>query len=394
MKFRVKRMFAVIGAAFCLLLAAGAVNASPEALVPAHYPRFDDDLELRQLAAALEKSLGYLRKVPASTRYTIAGTVVPVRRLIDSLRHFQQLVQSRPTPEELNRQIQRYYTVVRINSPPEPASRRMLITGYFQPVLSGSLRKEPPYIHPLYTVPENLLVRPVSAGREPEVGRMEKNRMVPFWTRREIENGNLLTGQELVWLKDPFDAFVLHVQGSGIIGLTDGATRGVHYARSNGREYRSVGKYLVDTGRMRLADVTMDSIRRYIDAHPEERDLILHQNDSFIFFHWSEPGPAIGNLGQELTPGRSVAADQQWYPPGALAYVDTRRPVLAEGQVVEWRRMQRFVSVQDTGSALTGPGRVDVFWGTGEQAGLEAGQMKEAGQVYLLLLNEGRKPAP
>jgi membrane-bound lytic murein transglycosylase A len=138
-----------------------------------------------------------------------------------------------------------------------------------------------------------------------------------------------------------------------------------------------------------LADVTMDSIRHYIDQHPAERDLILHHNDSFIFFNWSQPGPAIGSLAQELTPGRSIAADQRWYPPGSLVFLDSRRPIMVEGQVAEWQRMRRFVTVQDTGSALIGPGRIDVFWGTGEQAGQAAGQMKEDGMAYLLLLKEG-----
>jgi membrane-bound lytic murein transglycosylase A len=267
----------------------------------------------------------------------------------------------------------------------------MLITGYYQPVFQGSLASRPPYVYPLYAVPGTLMVRE-SATRKKTIGRLQNGRILPFWTRKEIENRNLLQGQEMVWLKDPFDVFVLHIQGSGLIQLADGTVRGVHYAQSNGRKYRSIGKYLVDSGRMKLADVNMDSIRLYLAAHPEERDLILHQNDSFIFFHWSKPGPVIGNLGRELTTGRSIAADQQWYPPGVLAFVDTSRPLMENGEVVAWKRMRRFVSVQDTGAALTGPNRIDIFWGTGEQAGMEAGRMKEDGKVYLLMLKEGVRP--
>ncbi len=215
--------------------------------------------------------------------------------------------------------------------------------------------------------------------------------MLPFWTRREIESDNVLQGQELVWLKDPFDVFVLHIQGSGILQLTDGTVCGVHYAQSNGRAYRSIGKYMVDSGRMNLADVNMDSIRLYLSSHPEERDFILHKNDAFIFFNWSKAGPAIGNLGQELTAGRSIAADQQWYPPGALVFLNSRKPKVKNGKVIDWERLRRFASVQDTGTALIGPNRVDVFWGTGAEAGLEAGRMKEDGKVYLLMLKEGIK---
>ena len=377
----------LIGVWFILLLAF--VNlAFPTLAASSSELYFEDDMELQHLAAALTRSLAYLRKVPASSRYAIAEQMVPVQRLIDSARHLQQLVQSHPSTEELNRRLNRDYDILQLNKPPEAAPKRMLITGYYQPIFPGSLKQQPPYLFPLYRIPDNLLIHR-EGGKKKVLGRKDNGKIIPYWTRQEIEQGQLLHGQELVWLKDPFDAFVLHVQGSGIIRLADGSERGVHYAVKNGRDYRSIGKYLVDTGRMPLADVTMDSIRRYIDQHPTERDLILHQNDSFIFFHWSPPGPAIGNLGQELTPGRSIAADQGWYPPGSLVFLDSRRPIMVEGQVAEWKRMRRLVTVQDTGSALTGSGRIDIFWGTGEQAGQEAGQMKEDGMAYLLLLKEG-----
>lgn len=383
---------AVISVVIFLLLAPVAFPS----LVPlqvSQYPSFHDDLQLQELKSTLDHSLNFLRTVPASTCYTLAGVSVPVQRLIDSALFFQNLLQTSLTTEQLNQEIQRSYTVYRIDGGQGATARRMLITGYYQPLFAGSLKRHSPYLYPLYTVPKTLKVQDVGSKKK-NIGRLQGGRILPFWSRKEIERHNLLKGQELVWLKDPFDVFVLHVQGSGVIQLTDGTERGVHYAQSNGREYRSVGKYLVDTGRMQLADVTMDSIRQYLVDHPEERDLILHHNDSFIFFHWSKVGPVIGSLGQELTAGRSIAADQQWYPPGALAFIDSRRPVMANGQVVDWKRLQRFVSVQDTGSALTGPGRADVFWGSGEQAGMEAGQMKEDGSVYLLLLNEGVRLEP
>jgi membrane-bound lytic murein transglycosylase A len=381
-------ILAVISAASILLLAAGTTFSSLVPLQVSQYPYFHDDLRLQELNSTLDHSLAFLRTVPASTCYTFAGASVPVQRLIDSALFFQHLLRSSPSTEQLNQEIQRAYTVYRIDSGYSAKARRMLVTGYYQPIFPGSLERRPPYLYPLYAVPQTLKVQG-SGNRKKNIGRMQGGRLLPFWTRVEIERHNLLQGQELVWLKDPFDAFVLHVQGSGGIQLADGSVRGVHYAQSNGRQYTSVGKYLVDSGRMQRADVTMDSIRQYLVDHLEERDHILHQNDSFIFFHWSKAESVIGNLGQELTAGRSIAADQQWYPPGALAFVDSRRPVIANGQVVEWKPLQRFASVQDTGSALTGAGRVDIFWGSGEQAGQEAGQMKEDGKVYLLLLNEG-----
>lgn len=382
----IKKALAVVAVNVCLLLAVGTAASAPTLLPASQYPYFKDDLQLHGLQAALDQSLAYLRSVPASTCYNVAGTSLPAQRLIESVLFFQKLLAAAPTPKQLNQQIQNAYSVYRLDNRSSGKTRRMLITGYYQPIFKGSLERKPPYLHPLYGVPNDLAIGK-SGGKKPTIGRMQDGGIVPFWTRKEIETDNLLRGQELGWLQDPFDAFVLHVQGSGILQLPDGTVRGVHYAQSNGREYRSIGKYLVDSGRMQLADVNMDSLRQYLVDHPEEREMILHQNDSFIFFHWSRPGPAIGSLGRPLTAGRSIAADQQWYPPGALVFLDSRRPVMADGQVVAWEKMQRFVSVQDTGSALTGPGRVDVFWGSGESAGTEAGRMKEDGSVYLLVLN-------
>ena len=370
-----------------LLFTVDSLGAPAQVLPPDRQPMYEDDLNHHGLERVLDQSLDALGRLPADTRYTCAGETVTVGRLLDSARLLQQLVRARPTPAALNAQIRRYFDVLEpaaANSP--PSRRRMLVTGYYQPSFNGSLVRTPPYLYPVYARPDSLVVRD-SGGRK-SIGRVVDGQLRPFWTRREIERGNLLAGLELVWLKDPFDVFVLHVQGSGVIHLTDGSRRGIHYAQGNGREYRSVGRYLVETGRMELAEVTMDSIRDYIASHPWDRDQILQHNDSFIFFHWSEAGPAVGSLGRPLTRGRSIAVDQRWYPPGAPCFLIARQPVLIDGAVAGWKPLQRFVSVQDTGSGLVGPGRVDLFWGSGEAAGQAAGRMKEDGRLLLLLRKE------
>ena len=368
----------------CLLLLAGlgAVVAAAEKI------DVFDDLACHRLEESLNSSLNFLRTVAPSTRYRIAGRSIPARRLLASILHMQRLAAAHPSPEMLAQAINRAYEIIQINDPSKSTSKRMSITGYYQPVVSGCLEQQPPCVHPLYRRPKDLVIRR-NKGRKAIVGRLENGTIVPYWTRREIEQRGLLIGQELVWLTDPFDAFTIHVQGSGIIRLPDGSRRGVHYAAGNGHPYRSIGAFMVKNGRMRLTDITMDGLRRSLAARPEERTRILHHNDSFIFFDWSEAGPAIGSMGRPLTPGRSVAADRQWYPPGSLVYIDSRRPVMADnGQVKEWRPMRRLVTVQDTGSAISGPNRIDIFWGTGDQAGREAGQMKEDGKAYLLLLKD------
>ena len=382
MHARKKRMLS-LWAGCCLLLAgfAAAAAAAEEIAIA-------DDLAYHRLEEALDHSLRFLRAASPATRYQIAGHSIPARRLLDSILHLQRLMAAHPSPETLTHEINRAYEIIQVNATPGQTSGRMLITGYYQPIFPGRLERQPPYVHPLYRTPDDLVIRR-NQGKKAIIGRRANGAIVPYWTRREIERHNLLHGQELVWLKDPFDAFVIHVQGSGIIRLPDGSRRGIHYAAKNGHSYRSIGALVARTSRIPPAHVTITSLRRYIEQHPEEREEILHHNDSFIFFKLGEAGAAIGNLGQPLTAGRSVAADQQWYPPGALVYIDSRQPVITnDGQVKKWRSLRRLATVQDTGSALSGPNRLDIFWGTGDQAGIEAGQMKEEGKVYLLLLKE------
>lgn len=372
-----------------LLFLPGGCSHKPLAAVsPSDYPRFSDDLDYRGLDAAITRSLSHLRRLPPSTRYTLGRRNCTAGELIRALEFFRRLVARRPAPASLNTLIARYFEVYQARGlsgfNPE---RNMLVTGYYQPLLNGSLKPTGEYRYPLYKVPNDLVIRHIAAGRKDRVvGRMEEGRFLPYWTRGEIETNQLLAGQELVWLRDPMDAFTLHIQGSGLIALTDGSILAVHYAMRNGREYRSIGKYMVDNGMMELEEASLQAIRSYIAAHPENRDRILHHNASFIFFEPTTTHGAIGALGQELTPGRSIAADRSCFPPGALAFLRSRKPVISNGRVVKWDDLQRFVTIQDTGSAIRGPGRVDLFWGTGAEAGMAAGRMKEDGALFLLLL--------
>lgn len=350
-------------------------------------PQVIDDLDRQSLAQALARSLAYLDSLPSTARFNLGRTEVPLARLQDSARRLHDLAVSSLDETDFHRRLALDFELRPCLPSPES---RLLVTGYYQPVFRGSLYRSSTYSHPLYGLPDDLVVKK-QTGKRPNIGRLVGERLQPYWSRKEIEQGNILQGRELAWLRDPFDVFTLHVQGSGILRLNDGSLRGVHYAQSNGRPYTSIGKYLVATGRMQLAEVTMDSIRAYLEQHPEDLDLILHQNESFIFFGWSPPGPAVGSLNQPLTAGRSVAADQGVYPPGSIVFLKSQRPLVDKGQVVGWQPMQRLLTVQDTGAAIKGPGRLDIFWGTGDQAGLEAGQMKEAGEVAFLLL---KAPAP
>jgi len=354
-----------------------------------NHPVFSDDLEYADLDRAIEQSLIYLRKRPRSSRITIAGRSHPTRHLIRSLLFFRNLVAGHPSSVLLNRQINTYFDIYQASGTDGyNPQRKMLVTSYYQPLFEGSLIAEGPYRYPVYGIPDSLVLRHDPGSGKKQIGRLEGCRFLKYWTRSEIEDDGRAAGNELVYLKDPLDAFLLHVQGSGLIKLPDGSIRGIHYAMKNGRRYKSIGKYMVKTGRLTLAEASIDSIRRYLATHPDEIREILHQNDSFIFFEWTTTHGAIGSLGRELTAGRSIAMDRNRFPPGALSFLSSRKPVLGNGRVISWTPFSRFVLLQDTGSAIRGSGRVDLFWGTGKDAGLAASRMKEDGTLYFLLLKQ------
>lgn len=211
--------------------------------------------------------------------------------------------------------------------------------------------------------------------------------MVPYFTRTEIDTLKRLEDCrcQLVWLNDPVDSFFLHIQGSGVIRLSPESFRRIGYSGANGRPYRSVGKVLIDRGLLPAEGMSMQVIREFLKAHPELQDEILGYNESYVFFRWVEKGP-VGSLNVVLTEGRSAAMDPKYHPRGALVFVDSSKPKLSQkGEWVGTEPLSRWVLNQDTGGAIKGLGRVDLFCGTGEQAEWMAGRMKFPGRIYFLL---------
>ena len=367
-------------------------SRKPLAQVPQNcLPEFTDDMNLASLKTAVETNLEYLRSQDPQKKIFLADRSYSLSTLTQSQEFFLKLLAGKPTSEELNQRIRENFDVFQATGTSGINLRRkMIVTGYFQPVLEGSLKKVEPFIYPLYSVPPDLVQQKIT-HTEIKIGRMEGDKLVPYWTREEIENRHKAAGSEIAWLRDPFDAFVLHVQGSGLIHLRDGSVRSIHYAAKNGHKYKSIGKYMVASGRIRLEDASMKTIRQYLVVNPQEQDEILHYNPSFIFFSWSDTHGAIGNLGKELTAGRSVAVDQSCFPPGALGFLFSKKPAFPEEKNIQWQPLHRFVVVQDTGSAIRGSGRVDLFWGSGAEAEMQAGQMKEPGTLYFFILKENKQ---
>ncbi len=363
---------------------AGCGMATMRSVPPDRLPVFKDDSSFSSLAAAVRQSRNYLRKLPAYRSFNYCGRKYSASWLLKSTETLLGIIKKSTTDDMLNRRIADKFDVCQAVG--GDGDGAMLVTGYFAPRFEGSLQRMPPFIYPLYRVPDNLVGRQDVAADDDTVGRLEDGRLVPYWSRAEIEEKNLLAGYELVYLADPMDAFILQVQGSGKIRLRDGTVRRVQYAAANGRPYRSIGRLLVREGKMRLEDVDLPRLRQYMENHPAERDRILRYNESFVFFRWGDEQGPVGSLGETLTNGRSIAVDHNCFPPGALCFLRTRRPVIDKGgRVLRWTPLSRFVLVQDSGSAIKGPGRLDFFWGDGDYARIAAGTMKHTGQLYFLV---------
>lgn len=365
-----------------------------EALRPVRFlaPDLKDDLPLDSLEQAIRKNLDYLERLKPDHTFAYGGDTVTCETVRKTQQDFLDLLDRGLDPEDLEREIKEQFTLYRAAG--RKGDRQVLFTGYFEPVYQGSLEPDDTYRYPLYHRPEDLLRIDLSPfGPELEgkwiTARMEGRKLLPYHAREDIEEEEALKGRglEFVWLKDPVDVAFLHIQGSGRVRLPDGSTISVGYAGSNGRPYRSIGRYMIDHGYVPREDMSMQAIREYLSAHPDVRDEVLNHNPSYVFFVRKPNGP-FGNINVPLTPGRSIALDSRLFPKGALCFMQSRKPVIQGGEIHEWTDFSRFVVNQDTGGAIRGAGRADLFWGSGSRAGLAAGHMKHEGELYVMIKKE------
>ncbi|SDO89775.1 murein transglycosylase A [Desulforhopalus singaporensis] len=353
---------------------------------PKSVPFFTDDFDRNSLILAAERQQRYLLRQPPEKTVQFGQKAISCRWLLVSMTELLDKLRQSPDIWEFNEFLRKNYTIFQAGGRKRPGPPTMLVTGYYEPLFAGSLIGKPPFVYPIYSTPPSLMVRKNGDGIS-SIGRYDRvNNFVPFWSREQIENQNLLRGHELAYLADPFDAYLLHVQGSGKILLPDGSLRTVRFAGSNGLEYNSIGKLLVDEGIMDLEDVDIEAIRQYLAQNPEQQKRILHHNPRFIFFGWGNSENPVGSNGIELTPGRSVAVDQNLLPAGTFAFLSSSRPLIdVNGKIIGWTGLNRFVFPQDSGAAIKGTGRVDLFWGSGPQAGAAAGTMKHRGKLYFFV---------
>jgi membrane-bound lytic murein transglycosylase A len=355
------------------------------------YPDFFDDMDYDDLENCILESISYLNRVPSTKTFRFGQEVFNTTHMIRSLEYFLYFIQTKPLKNKLIQYIKENYLIYTTVGSDTP--EQVLFTGYFEPVLQGSLNKDTEYQFPIYARPNDLTTIDLSLFSqqfkgETIVGRYVNQSVVPYYDRKEIEYERLLEGkvQEIAWLKDRLDLFFLQIQGSGKIYLDTGEIINVHYHGANGHPYRSIGKLLVDEGKISLEEISMQKILDYLRNHPEEIETVLNYNPSYVFFKVEKEGP-LGSLEVKLTPGRSIALDSRLFPPAGLAFIETKKPMInGDGTIHKWMAFSRFVLNQDTGGAIRGPSRADLFWGNGPYAEIAAGHMQESGKLYFLIL--------
>jgi membrane-bound lytic murein transglycosylase A len=377
------------------LLAAGCprptrapITRAEDALVAVSQPvELKDDGAPAALRVAIAESLTWLATRPPEDRFTFGPRQVTAGELRSALERLHSRLTDELSPEQLTARVLEQF------EPLEAAGGedgRVLFTGYYEPTIEASLTRTGEYATPILGPPGDLIEVPLEpfAERfkaEKVFGRLEGRRLVPYWNRGEIRAGKLEGRKlELAWAKDPVGLFFVEVQGSGTLRLPDGSERRIGYAASNGRPYRSIGSLLIQEGVIPREAMSMQALREWLALNPAQCGRVLDFNESYVFFRFLDTA-AVGSIGRPVTPGRSIATDARLFPRGALAFIQTERPVATQSGAVEWRPLSRFVLNQDTGGAIRGAGRVDIFWGRGPEAELAAGMMKQKGRLIFLV---------
>ncbi len=289
-----------------------------------------------------------------------------------------------PDREQVRRFLETRFTPYQLLQP--DGGSEGLATGYYEPLLRGSRKPGTRYRYPIYGVPDDLLTIDLPAfNGELRPGqaraRLEGRRVLPYFDRAGIEAGRApVQGHEIAWVDDPVELFFLQIQGSGRLELEDGGVMRVGYADHNGHPYRSIGRLLIERGELTPDRASMQGIKAWARQNPDKLRAVLDYNPRYVFFRELPPGLGgpLGAQGVPLTARRSIAVDPRFVPLGAPVFLATTWPLSK-------KPLNQMMLAQDTGSAIRGAVRADFFWGYGDAAGREAGRMKQALRMWLLL---------
>ncbi|MBE9218827.1 murein transglycosylase A [Dolichospermum flos-aquae] len=330
---------------------------------------YDDKKALLQ---SIDYSLKYLQTEQAIMAYQ--KSEITRERVDQSLQRFRQLLISTKSAQELHAAIEKefvfYQSVGRDNK------GTVLFTAYYEPVYLASRQPTKEFRYPVYRYPADL-----------------ESWAKPHPTRLELEGADglqggkgKLKGLELFWLRNRLEPYMIQIQGSAKLKLTDGTQTTIGYAGDTAYNYRSLGRSLVDDGKLPLEGLNMPIILDYFRKYPQDLNIYIPRDRSFVFFRETYGKPAQGSISVPLTPERSIATDKSLMPPGAVALIRAPFPYINNSNKIEYRLVSRYVLDQDTGGAIKGAGRVDYFLGTGEAAGERAGVTVSNGQLFYLLL--------
>jgi membrane-bound lytic murein transglycosylase A len=368
-------------------------SLSLKKLSPSEYPVFSDAMNYENLCDSIDNSLLYFKRIPEQRTFTFEKKSYTAAHMIRSLEAFKAFIETSPSAKNLNTWIKEHFNVYKATG---NHNGEVLFTGYFEPLYPGSLKPGSEFPYPIYSVPDDLLKINLSLfskhykGHKNLMAKLNEaeKQVEPYYTRKEIgaRKDFHKTARPIAWLKSRVDRFFLEVQGSGRVELENGARISVGYAAANGRPYSSIGKYLIEQNEIPKEQMSMQAIRQWLELHPDRVDEVLNQNSSYVFFKEKTDGP-YGSLGVKITAFRSLATDSKLFPKGALCFIETQ--LLDKNSInpkKDWKKSSFFVLNQDTGGAIKGPARADLFCGNGEYAELTAGHMQHYGQVLFLVL--------
>ena len=328
----------------------------------------------QSLINSIDNSLRYLQTDKAKQAYqNYSMTEFSRDRVIASLKRFRVLLLKSSSSYQLQRAVAKEF--VFYQSVGHDNEGTVSFTGYFQPLYKASRYPTAKYRYPLFSKPSDF-----------------DSWQSPHPTRRDLEGtdglgtSSIIKGNELVWLSDRLEAYLIQVQGSAKLELTDGTIMTIGYNGATEYPYSSLGKELIKDGKIPADKMSLPRLTRYLEEHPAELSIYLPRNKRFIFFQETGGRPAYGSLNIPVTDERSIATDKTIMPPGALALIQTKIPQVNSQQQVTTPFVSRYVLDQDTGSAIKGPGRVDIFFGTGDIAKTKAGLVDWTGRLYYLLL--------
>jgi len=338
--------------------------------------------DMSWMKKAIDNSLNYLGK-PSSRQFFPYGYITH-QHAVDSLKAFKALIDSGTRGEQLNKAIIEQFDVYISAGWDDKGT--VLFTGYYTPIFDGSPVRDGRFQYPLYSQPDDLVKGPLGQilGR-----RRPDGQITQYPSRTELQNSNMLKGTELVWLSDPFEVYIAHVQGSAKLKMPDGKLITLSYSANNGHEYHSVAKELIQDGRIASDKMSLAAMIDYFKAHPDQVSQYIRRNPRFVFFHRSQ-GPPRGSINEPVTPMRTIATDKSIYPQACLAFISTTLPMMVRGTIYR-QPSSRFVLDQDTGGAIRAPGRCDIYMGTGHKAGKLAGQTYQEGKLYYLFLKPLRQ---